>query len=186
LLVGIASLLLGVCLHKIQTTLEAKMIKLNFLLNATDFRLSIRNDFCHSSHRLKLEYVSFESDLLADNEVDIVNIFKDSEFILLHLSETDGFFGKFSNKVPNKLYIDIEKKSNLHHISISSELDGNFIKNILPYLALVSSNQLIANFSISFSSNSIKNLINEFLNSTQSTIITVDNFEFSFSSLVLD
>ena len=162
------------------------MIKLNFILNANDFRLSISNDFYHSSHNLKLEYVSFESNLLADNEVDIVNIFKDSEFILLHLSKTDGTFGKYSNQLPNKLYIDIEKKSSLHHISISSELDGNFIQNILPYLALVSNNQLIANFSISFSFNSIKNLINEFLNSTQSAIITVDNFEFSFSSLALD
>ena len=162
------------------------MIKLNFILNATDFRLSISNDFYHSSHNLKLEYVSFESNLLADNEVDIVNIFKDSEFILLHLSKTDGTFGKYSSQLPNKLYIDIEKKSSLHHISISSKLDGNFIQNILPYLALASNNQLIANFSISFSFNSIKNLINEFLNSTQSAIITVDNFEFFFSSLALD
>ena len=176
-----------VCVYiEYKLRLEANMIKLNFILIATDFRVSIRNDFYHSSHRIKLEYVSFESNLLADNETDAISIFKDSEFILLHISKTDGTVGKFSNKLPSKLYIDIEKLKGLYTISISSELDENFIQNILPYLALVSTNQLIANFSFSLSSNSVNNLLDDFANSSKITIDNVENFDFSFSSLSLD
>jgi hypothetical protein len=161
------------------------MIKINFILNVTDFRLTIRNDFCNSSERLELEYVSFESDLLADNETDIVNIFKDSAFISLNLSKND-VFGGFTNKLLNKLYIEINKEISLHNIYISSKLDENFKHNILPYFALVSSNQLIANFSISLSSNSVKNLVDEFKNSNGKIIVIIENFEFSFSSLALE
>ena len=104
----------------------------------------------------------------------------------MHLSKTDGTVGKFSNKLPSKLYIDIEKLKGLYTISISSELDENFIQNILPYLALASSNQLIANFSFSLSSNSVNNLLDDFANSSKITIDNVENFDFSFSSLSMD
>jgi hypothetical protein len=56
------------------------MIKLNFLLAARDFSATIKKWGCNAHASLKLEFSSFEDIRCTEREIEVVDVFKDSEF----------------------------------------------------------------------------------------------------------
>lgn len=158
------------------------MIKLNFLLAVRDFSATIKKLGCNAHASLKLEFSSFEDIRCTEREIEVVDVFKDCEFFLLHLYKSEEDLAERSGIKVDQLSLEISRRDYLHDISLKGELGERFIESVWMYLALASSGLVKANFSITLSSMNAEDLVRQHSSGAVLSRLLVDNFEFSFSS----
>ncbi|MCF8164258.1 MAG: hypothetical protein K9J78_10475 [Polynucleobacter sp.] len=160
------------------------MIKLNFIINFSNFSMTINHPspnllFTHHHYRLNIELASFQNILLStDAETEIIELFKNCEWCSLNLCEWQDY----SEKKPDVLYAEVSKDEALYSINIAGEMSEEYLNKISPYIPLLNSEKIISNILLSLSADTCNQITEKIKSEKNIFDFEINNFELTFSN----